>query len=86
MPDHLHARLAFPPVPGMSPTIRQWKAYHARQNRVQWQDGYFDHRIRSPKELDIKSDYIRQNPVVKGLCATAEDRPWMIEPKDRSQG
>jgi putative transposase len=82
MPDHLHALLAFPRVPGMSMTIRQWKAFHARVNHVKWQDGYFDHRIRNPAELDEKSEYIRQNPVAKGLCAVATEWPWMLEAKD----
>jgi len=79
MPDHLHALFVFPGATGMSRTIKDWKSFHARCSGVSWQDGYFDHRIRSPKELDVKYDYIRQNPVVKGLCVKAEDWPLMIE-------
>jgi putative transposase len=67
MPDHLHALLSFPPDRTMSTVIRSWKAYHARCNGVEWQSGYFDHRIRNAKELDAKWDYIRQNPFVKEL-------------------
>lgn len=49
---------------------------------MKWQDGYFDHRIRNPAELDEKSEYIRQNPFAKGLCAEAPEWPWMVEAKD----
>jgi putative transposase len=82
MPDHLHALLAFPHSSSMSATIRQWKAFHARINHVEWQDGYFDHRIRNEAELDLKSEYIRQNPVAKGLCSLPTGWPWMVEAKD----
>jgi len=76
MPDHLHALLAFPAEPGMSETIRAWKRGAARLQGVQWQAGYFDHRIRSEKSAVEKWDYIRRNPVVKGLCANELDWPW----------
>lgn len=79
MPDHTHALLSFPPDRVMSEVIRSWKAYHARISGVEWQDGYFDHRIRNAKELDSKWAYIRQNPVVKELCEKAEDWPWVVE-------
>ena len=76
MPDHLHALISFPREPGMSDTVRAWKTYHARQHGIRWQSGYFDHRIRSEDELTAKAHYIRQNPVVKGLCAVPEAWPW----------
>ena len=80
MPDHLHALLSFPRVPGMSDTIRAWKAYHTRHHDIQWQSGYFDHRLRNNDELTAKAHYIRQNPVVKALCSTPEEWPWKWEP------
>ncbi len=79
MPDHLHALLAFPRDKAMSQVIKEWKSYHARQHQVVWQDGYFDHRIRSRTELERKADYIRQNPVVKGLVAQATDWRWVVD-------
>ena len=81
MPDHLHALITFPRAAGMSATIKQWKSYHTRTNHLSWQEGYFDHRIRSVYELDEKGHYIRQNPVTKGLCETPEDWPWVIDLK-----
>jgi len=44
MPDHLHALLSFARNESMSEVIRDWKRFHARMNRVIWQEGYFDHR------------------------------------------
>ena len=82
MPDHLHAVLAFPRDKGMSDVIRQWKRFHTRTNHVMWQEGYFDHRLRPDErgvQLTAKLNYIRNNPVAAGLCARAEDWPWIID-------
>jgi putative transposase len=78
MPDHLHALLVFPFERDMRLIVGRWKAWHVRTSKVRWQDNFFDHRIRSPRELQLKAKYIRQNPVVKGLCAKADDWPWVI--------
>ncbi len=76
MPDHIHALLAFHDSLGMSETIRNWKRGAARVQRVLWQEGYFDHRLRPQKSLRESWDYIHRNPVVKNLCAIEEDWPW----------
>lgn len=83
MPDHLHALLSFPRHESMSRVIGEWKHYHATKHNVLWQEGYFDHRLRDDErgeQLGLKMDYIRNNPVVAGLCANAEDWPWIIDP------
>ena len=79
MPDHLHALLSFNPEKNMSEWIGIWKKYHHRNNYIKWQENYFDHRIRNDKELELKSTYIRHNPVVKGLCTIPELWPWTLE-------
>jgi len=82
MPDHLHAILSFARDQSMSDVIRDWKRFHARMNHVFWQEGYFDHRLRGDErcaQLTAKTNYIRQNPVAAGLCAKAEDWPWIID-------
>jgi putative transposase len=81
MPDHLHALLSFAPDRSMSSVIGDWKHFHARKHGIVWQEGYFDHRLRNDErgeQLSAKMNYIRQNPVVDGLCATASDWPWLI--------
>jgi putative transposase len=81
MPDHVHALLAFDREAEMSSVIGKWKIYAVRKLGVCWQSNYFDHRIRSPKELDAKEGYIRCNPVAKGLCIKPEDWAWVITPQ-----
>lgn len=79
MLDHLHALLCFPREVDMRIVVGRWKAWQTRTLGVNWQDNFFDHRIRSARELRLKADYISQNPVVKGLCAKADDWPWVID-------
>lgn len=47
-----------------------------RNGRV-WQDESFDHVLRSDESLNAKTDYVRQNPVRKGLVARPEDYKWL---------
>ena len=82
MLDHVHALLAFPRDRSMSRVIGDWKYFHARKNRIEWQEGFFDHRLRDDErgeQLQAKINYIRQNPVVAGLCADAKEWPWVID-------
>ena len=56
--------------------MRNWKRGTNRFQHTEWQEGFFDHRLRTDSEVNNKWDYIRRNPVVKGLCATEDDWPW----------
>jgi REP element-mobilizing transposase RayT len=47
-----------------------------------WQDESFDHVIRHAESLEQKIEYVRQNPVRKGLVAKPEDYPWLWEAKE----
>ncbi len=83
LPDHLHALLSFARHRSMSQVIGDWKRFHARKHAVKWQEGYFDHRLRDAErgeQLSEKMNYIRQNPVVAGLCRKAEEWSWIIDP------
>jgi REP element-mobilizing transposase RayT len=89
MPDHLHALPSLGRDKSMSEVIKGWKRFHKRVNRIVWQEGYFDHRVRADErgtQLSAKLNYIRQNPVAARLCARAEDRPWIIDPYGRNEG
>ena len=86
MPDHLHALLAFAPGKEMSRVIGEWKRYHGLKQSVCWQEGYFDHRLRNENQLDLKYQYILNNPVAKGLCARPEEWPWWISPPRVARG
>ena len=76
MPDHLHAMLSFSRSRSMSEEVRNWKRGQSRCLGVRWQEGYFDHRIRSSDEFAKTYAYIERNPVVLNLCVKAEDWPW----------
>ena len=83
MPDHVHAILSFAQDRSISEVIGDWKRFHARTNHVVWQEGYFDHRLRADErggQVAAKLNYIRRNPVVAGLCANAQEWPWVIDP------
>jgi REP element-mobilizing transposase RayT len=47
-----------------------------RQGSV-WQDESFDHVLRGNESLRETVEYIRQNPVRKGLVSKPEDYPWL---------
>jgi REP element-mobilizing transposase RayT len=42
-----------------------------------WQEESFDHLLRSQESLEEKLQYIRQNPVGKGLVSKPEDYKWL---------
>jgi putative transposase len=83
MPDHLHAVIAFPPVPGMKKALENWKHYMATHQQVDWQRDFFDHRLRTHHELEQKISYILMNSVRRGLCERPEEWPWVYRPADR---
>ncbi len=42
-----------------------------------WQEESFDHVLRSQESLEEKLEYIRQNPVRRGLANKPEDYRWL---------
>ena len=78
MPDHLHAVLSFPPGTRLKPTVSAWKGYVKKHHGIVWQTDFFDHRLRSEASRAEKLEYIRMNPVRKGLCENPEDWPLVI--------
>lgn len=46
-----------------------------RTGRI-WQEESFDRVLRSSEKLEEKVEYVRNNPVRKGLVARAEEWPW----------
>src|SRR5437870_5423424 len=79
MPDHVHlfarGNLDF--------SLRQWMRVLKRilskaipSAPPQWQQGFFDHLIRSGESYAEKWEYVRQNPVRAGLVANPDEWPW----------
>jgi REP element-mobilizing transposase RayT len=89
MPEHVHLLLT-PlrdsegwPIP-LSKILKRIKGTAARSvNRLLgtegpvWQEESFDHVLRSDESLEEKLEYIRQNPVRRGLVKTPEEYPWL---------
>jgi putative transposase len=69
MPDHLHAIIGVPRPESLGASLRVWKSYQSKYAGVVWQDGFFDHRLRTSESADKKAHYIRMNPVRAGLVA-----------------
>jgi REP element-mobilizing transposase RayT len=42
-----------------------------------WLDESFDHLLRSNESFEEKREYIRQNPVRRGLVTIPDDYPWL---------
>jgi REP element-mobilizing transposase RayT len=89
MPDHVHLMLT--PLQdendwtiGLPAILKLIKGASARGvnkllgtcGRV-WQEESFDHVLRSQKSLEEKLEYIRQNPVRRGLVQKPEDYRWL---------
>jgi putative transposase len=86
MPDHVHLFVAFPPT-GL--TLSKW--IHALRTVIgkellrlgvqkpHWQEGFFDHVLRSAESYSEKWDYVRMNPVRARLVENPEDWPYQGE-------
>lgn len=86
MPDHAHLFVVFQPG-GL--TLARWvqalKNYLGKtllrlgNDKPHWQEGFFDHVLRSDESYAQKWEYVRQNPVRAGLVASPEDWPYQGE-------
>lgn len=81
MPNHLHL-LVTPSGAKLERCLQLIKgnfSYRAKKELCFtseiWQGSYFDRRVRDAREYLADCHYIRQNPVVAGLCVRAQDWP-----------
>lgn len=83
MPDHFHLFVSFRPG---ALTLSEWmkslknslsKVLRAmRRPSPHWQDGFFDHVLRSSESYEQKWLYVRENPVRAGLIPGSEEWPY----------
>jgi len=80
MPDHLHL-FCTPQAEDVS--LYTWVGYWKRllstlhlQGVGGWHRDCWDTRLRSRESYEEKWEYVRHNPVRKGLCARADDWPF----------
>jgi putative transposase len=89
MPDHVHLLLTplrdadrnLVSLVGIVQAIKGASAHSlnralGRSGPV-WQEESFDHVLRSEASFSEKLEYIRQNPVRRGLVTRPEDYPWL---------
>lgn len=86
MPDHLHLFVSLRPGSlRLSAWMKSLKNTLSKTLRVMgkraphWQDGFFDHILRSSESYEEKWVYVRANPVRAGLVSQADDWPYQGE-------
>jgi REP element-mobilizing transposase RayT len=90
MPDHVHLLLSprrnrdgWPyPLVDILQCLKSVTAHRInkmlRLSGPVWQEESFDHVLRSDESLKEKCEYIRQNPVRKGLAVRPEEYRWLV--------
>jgi REP element-mobilizing transposase RayT len=85
MADHVHLMFRLIHPYRLSQVLQRIKGRSARQiNRLLrsqgsvWSDESFDHIIRRAEELEEKLEYVRQNPVSRGLVASPDGYRWLV--------
>jgi putative transposase len=85
MPDHVHLFLRGSHnfrLGGWIGALKQALAKAAALSRTQgkmWEEGFFDHLLRSNESYSQKWNYVRENPVRAGLVKSAGDWPYQGE-------
>ena len=82
MPDHVHLFVA---LAARETTLARWvqmlrtvvgkELLRVGAQKPHWQEGFFDHVLRSGESYAQKWEYVRLNPVRAGLCQTVEAWP-----------
>ena len=86
MPDHFHLFVSFQPGPlQLSSWMKSLKNTLSKTLRAlgrpapHWQEGFFDHVLRSSESYEQKWLYVRDNPVRAGLVSKWEEWPYQGE-------
>lgn len=82
MPDHVHLFVCGGQEFELGHWIGQLKQFLAKAaakssaGGTPWQEGFFDHLLRSEESMSEKWEYIRQNSVRAGLVEDPDDWPY----------
>ena len=86
MPNHVHLFAAFPTdgiaLPSWVQSLRTVigkRLLHLGVHKPHWQEGLFDHLLRSCESYSQKWEYVRKNPVRAQLSKTPEAWPYQGE-------
>jgi REP-associated tyrosine transposase len=85
MPDHVHLfvrgdynfRLG-PWIGALKQELAKAAALSRAKGQI-WEEGFFDHILRSNESYSQKWNYVRENPVRAGLAKSAADWPYQGE-------
>ena len=84
MPDHVHAIFRITDGSTLGQILHSVKSFSSNEiNKLLsrsgplWLDESFDHIIRHGNEWEEKAEYVRQNPVKKGLAERPEVYHWL---------
>ena len=77
----MHGIFSFSAKDGIDKSISTLKKYLARNYRINFQDGFFEHRIRNDEHLKQIEDYILNNPVRKELIDFHEQWKFVWRPQ-----
>ena len=86
MPDHVHLFVVLPQDGvRLSRWIQALRSVLGKTllrvgfQKPQWQEGFFDHVLRSNESCAEKWAYVRMNPVRAGFCSAADEWPYQGE-------
>ena len=82
MPDHIHLFVRLSPDLSLPQWVRNLKrsiSTRIVEHAPHWQEGFFDHLLRSKESYSQKWAYVRENPVRAGLAAWHENWPYQGE-------
>ena len=77
MPDHLHMLVSLnTKMFSIRQIVSPWKGYLRKTQKIEWQEGFLEHRIRDRVSLEEKEVYLQMNPVRASLVKNPEDWPY----------
>ena len=87
MPDHMHLIITLSGDAVLGMWVKALKAFVGSRD-FGWQEGFFDHVLRSDESRSEKWGYIRMNPVRAGLADNADHWPYAgwFDPRAGSVG
>ena len=83
MPDHAHLFVALHTDVSLRKWVKALRSVLGKKllalgvEKPHWQEGFFDHLLRSRESYSQKWDYVRMNPVRAGLSQTPEE--WQYQ-------
>ena len=85
MPDHVHLLVELNTETSLQGLVRLYKGRMApelRKNKLNWEDSFFDRRLRPEDSVGSVLRYILMNPYRKGLIIPESEWPYSFFSKE----